>query len=221
MKTIRLKPISVFVACLLLLSGFAMPVMGWECNPQCGNCEDCVDGQCVEYGNCWGGCPDCYSCVDCYCEWDCSAGQTCCGGSCCSNVCCNGVCCEEGKICCPDGSCAWPCADGEPTGECDTSHNEECVECLLLGLCTDYTMREYYGSEVRYCTGGCPGDCYQQNAVECYVECECKMGRAIYGHSCSALQHCNVSKAEDICFTCTKNPRECEPIEYSYPTKCQ
>jgi hypothetical protein len=230
----------------------------WQCGAgNCcgGSCcsNTCCNGACCGSGqNCCG--VSCCSNICCN-GVCCSAGQNCCGGSCCSNVCCDGVCCgagqtccngtccdsgrccnglnccEEGQICCPDGSCAWPCVDGEPTGECDTSHNEEyeCIGCVgLLGSCSSYTMRLYTGNEVRYCSGGCPGDCVQQSAVECYVEYECKSFLMLF-YTCEELPSppwppdsgkvC-IPAGPGACDSCVQNSEEWE-IGYAYPRECQ
>jgi len=156
-------------------------------------------------GSCVSSCDpaNCQTCVDGWCQV--------CGG-------------DPNQVCC-DGSCEPKCEDGEPTGECDTSHNAEyeCVGCVLIGDCSNYTMREYYGNEVRYCTGGCPGDCVQQNAVECYVVYECK-AVILWGYTCeTVLGHkiCVTALPYKICEGCTKNPDKWEPIVYRYPTECE
>lgn len=117
-----------------------------------------------------------------------------------------------------------PCEDGEPTGECDTSNNEnyKCPACIgLLDDCANYTSRAYYGNDVRYCyVLGCPGDCVQQDAVECYVVYTCKLG-AILSHSCQGDPVKCLPDVGGMCYGCAGNPDEWEPIQYRYPTECQ
>lgn len=220
-----------------------------DCWGGCPACKYCAACWCTKYGDCWGGCPDCHSCVNC----NCSCTSDCCSDSDCTGECksciscscvdddskcdtakcykCVGGSCEyqcdpATQVCC-DGTCTPKCEDGEPTGECDTSKNEDykCPGCVyLLDDCSNYTMREYYGNEVRYCTGGCPGDCVQQNAVECYVEYKCKLVGILW-HSCQESppgeMNCLPNIFSPVCNGCTKDSEEPEPIEYAYPTQCQ
>ena len=194
------KFVSFILTYLLLLSSVAAPVMACGgCDPPCGNCERCISGRCVPYGDC--PCGECETCQNCWCQ----------------------SCAAQGKVCC-EGVCTPKCEDGEPTGQCDTSYNEECIGCTVFPYtCSDFKMREYTGSEVYYCSGGCPGDCVQQNAVECYVECECKYGTQLAMRIC-ATQGGGVACVDypDVwfCTPCVKNDQECV-IEYAYPRKCQ
>jgi len=162
----------------------------------------------------------------------------CCSGSCCDDKTCydpatkkccgfgNGTVCDKDEICCDDGSCKPTCEDGEPTGQCDTSHNEDygCIGCTVIPhICSSFKTRVYTGKEVRYCTGGCPGDCVQQDAVECYVECECKYGLQQDYSICGTVGEglaCLDLPFVWYCSPCVKNNQECE-IEYAYPKKCQ
>ena len=141
----RVKSKTIFLAYLLLLSILVAPAIA--CPPP--DCPDCYyfDGDdCVSYGNCWGGCPDCHSCVNCWCEDDCSGGQTCCGGSCCDSAICKT---------CVNGVCEWDCsldnceqcANGSCESYCDSNICEICDGtgwCLVCGgdpdqICCDGT----------------------------------------------------------------------------------
>lgn len=109
------------------------------------------------------------------------------------------------------------------------SNNEEyeCIGCVgLFGSCSSYTMRLYTGNEVRYCYGGCPGDCVQQDAVHCYTEYECTIFTVIF-FSCeedwppgSGEQNCAPNLPGSACGTCVQNSLEWE-IGYAYPRECQ
>lgn len=221
MRTVLGKSVAYCLAYLFLFS-LTVPAMAWP--PPCPDCYEWNGSDCVwacGSGSCCGGSCCSNTCCNGTC---CGAGQNCCGGECCSNECCNGVCCSAGQICC-NGTCTPKCEDGEPTGECDTSHNAEyeCVGCVLIGDCSNYTMREYYGNEVSFCNGGGCTDCLQLNAVECYVVCECE-AVILWGATCeTVLGHkiCVTALPWNACEGCTKNPDECEPIEYRYPTRCR
>ena len=207
---------------------------GAECEDSldCKTCYYCINCQCeLPYGSECGEddpCPgECHTCVGsevCLCENDDSKCNTANCEKCVSGSC-EYQCDPETQVCC-DGTCTPKCEDGEPTGQCDTSHNEEyeCIGCTVFPYnCSDFTMREYYGNEVRYCTGGCPGDCVQQNAVECYVEYDCKYGTQLPLSIC-ATQGDGVACVDypDVwfCTPCVKNGEEWE-IEYAYPKECQ
>ena len=163
------------LTCLLLLSSFAMPVIA--CPPP--DCDDCYywDGDdCVPYGDCWGGCPDCESCVYCWCEWQCGVGGNCCDGSCCYNACCNNVCCMYDEICCSNG-CQWPCVEEDDETSCSAVNNMSCTACVgILGDCSDYVTMQYTNAVRWDCTGGCPGDCDYVAPPICYRTYECKNG---------------------------------------------
>lgn len=170
----------------------------------------CVDGDCVVCG----GDPN-KACCDGEC-YDITTQKCCTDGE-------NKWVCDINKTCC-DGTCEPKCEDGEPTGQCDTSYNYECIGCTVIPYqCSDFKMREYYGNEVRYCTGGCPGDCVQQNAVECYVEYECKWGTTLDYSFCGAGEEgvaCTDILIAMWCTPCVKNNDRWQ-IEYVYPTECQ
>jgi len=75
MKEIMLKFVVLFTFCSLLLFRFTSQVTA--CGPpDCGECEGWNGEECVPYGDCWGGCPDCESCCD---SWDC---EHCVSGGC-------------------------------------------------------------------------------------------------------------------------------------------
>ena len=122
--------------------------------------------------------------------------------------------------------CTPKCEDGEPTGQCDTSYNEEyeCIGCTVIPyICSDFIKRIYTGNEVRYCTGGCPGDCVQQDAVECYVEYECKYGDQLEYSICGTVGEGGVD-CLDVPFLWWCSP--CDDLEegvivYAYPRVCQ
>jgi len=195
-----------------------------QCTSECGcggksctGCCECSGCSCVG-----GDCPPCHDCntVTCECEYQCDPDdcETCVDGSC---QVCGG---DPNETCC-DGTCTPKCEDGEPTGECDTSHNAEyeCVGCVLIGDCSNYTMREYYGSEVSFCNGGGCTDCLQLDAVECYVVYECKRDLQ-WGRSCQTVlgyDMCVTQYPWSLCEGCTKNKDESEPIVYRYPTRCR
>ena len=62
------KWITALLPCLLLF-GLSVPAIACCEGQPPGECYTCEDGVWVEYGDCWGGCPDyCYQCVDCWCE---------------------------------------------------------------------------------------------------------------------------------------------------------
>ncbi len=212
------------------------PYCCWEghtcCNGYCcktSNCLEC-DGQ----GHCISTCDpnteaccdgECYNittqkcCTDGENKWVCDKDEICCDGTCCD---------RDTETCCDDGTCEPKCEDGEPTGQCDTSYNEECIGCTVIPYqCSDFISRIYTGNEVRYCTGGCPGDCvlmpWPMNAVECYVECECKWGTTLDYSFCGAGEEgvaCTDILIAMWCTPCVKNDEECV-IEYAYPTACQ
>jgi len=200
----------------------------------CGPGETCCGSQCC-LSECCGGllccgtigknCCDDLVCYDPVTEKCCGDGN---GTVCNTNqACCNGTCCPEGEICCDDGSCASPCVDGEPTDDCNTSHDEEheCPGCLMnpLGSCSNYTMREYTGNEVVYCSGGCAGDCVEQDKVHCYTEYDCK-AKTFIAFTCfwgapGGGKLC-VAEPMSSCQACEKNADEWEK-KYAYPTKCE
>ena len=236
------RVLTLTAGCMLLLSITAQRVIAWPC-PPCPDCYRCTPTGCECQAQCGCGgrtCSDCCVCSGCSCVPD---NSKCDQANCyaCDGCSCVYQCDPDLEICC-DGSCEPKCEDGEPTGQCDTSYNEECIGCTVFPYtCSDFRMREYTGNEVRYCTGGCPGDCVQQNAVECYVEYECKKGSKQVMTACGIAPDPNlVLCGADIegggggvacvplplecalwyCSPCVKNNDRWQ-IEYAYPRKCQ
>lgn len=162
MKDLRLKLLTVFVTCMLLLSIFSVPAIAcggggggcppckkWSysaqrCVPKCTGCYDCVDGGCVCNKPCCddGDCPVCEGCsADCACE--CTAECGCEGKSCPTCESCNNCACVctaecgcEGRSC-PD---CYDCVDCECEYQCSASEccdNGTCVpECTNTGQCS-------------------------------------------------------------------------------------
>ena len=92
MKT---RTIAFTLTCFLFLSGFAQMATAHPCGPPaCPNCYRWNGEKCVPYGNCWGGCPDCYGCIDCYCQ--------------CTSQCCSYAYCDECYDCV---NCSCECAE--------------------------------------------------------------------------------------------------------------
>jgi hypothetical protein len=111
---------------------FSMPVLACcEGNPP-GECYTCQDGVWVPYGNCWGGCDNCYSCVNCWCsctsdccgEWMCSTCQTC------INCKCE---CRSTSPCCEDSDCPM-CYKCGPDCECYCA-SSCCFDLMCLQNC--------------------------------------------------------------------------------------
>ena len=155
MRTIS---ISFLLSCFLLLSGLSTPAMACP-PPDCGDCHtwDPNIKECVPYGDCWGGCPECESCVSCYCE--------------CTSECCTDLDCEyggEGCESCVDCICedddskcnsCQNCSDGEcvlkPTSECDEDSdcgNPSCNECVSCA-CVEVTVASATSDEDAACVG--------------------------------------------------------------------
>ena len=120
------KWIAVLLTSVLL---FRLTVPAIACPPlQCPDCTYEHYGECVPYGDCWGGCPSCESCVECYC--DCIAECGCEGKTCPTCESCVACSCEctaecgcEGKTC--SGCCTCQNCSCEPdNGECGN-----CQEC--------------------------------------------------------------------------------------------
>ena len=221
---------------------------GDRCVPRmtCPSCQHCSGGRCVNTYECSSdsqctGQGPCKGCIGCYCQDDDSkcTGEchTCSGGNCIDDqskcnaanceTCVGGNCeyqCDPATQVCCDGICTPKCENTPPTGSCDTSYNEECLGCTVIPhICSSFTMKVYYGNEVHYCTGGCPGDCVQQNAVECYVEYECKYGIQQEYSICGEVGEgvdCIDLPFLWYCSPCVKNNNEWE-IEYAYPKECQ
>jgi len=176
----------------------ALPAGAW---PECGDCERWNGDQCVPYGNCEGGCQNCYACAGCWCA---CASQCCEASDCgepncwscvncgCENLC-TGSCqsCVDGscKVCggnpdqiCCDGGCRPKCENTEPTNECDSSKTTECpgcFQCILWGgVCEGHYINVYTGNTVHSCIGGCAGDC-NPSSVHCYTSYECQ-GELLY-----------------------------------------
>ena len=175
------------------------------CNGHCcGECKTCVNGECRACD------PDkCETCIDGECKV--------CGG-------------DTDKKCC-DGSCVDKCENTSPTGQCDTSQNEnyECIGCTLFPYdCSDFTTRIYTGYETLWCTGGCPGECVQLDAVHCYSEYKCMKGVQQAYSICSTEGDgvaCEPSpwypEGLWFCSPCVKNPADPLPAFYVYPKACQ
>jgi len=166
-----------------------------ECcfDAHCSGCCKCSGCQCVDdTPSCFGGC---YACIGCGCIYQCDPDNCqICVDNVCENRCtqdpascdeCDGVgncvsaCDPNTQVCC-DGTCTDKCENTEPTGHCDTSHNGEyqCVGCVGVppftsAECGDFEIRVYTGNINHHCTGGCPGDCQEQDPVHCYTMYEC------------------------------------------------
>jgi len=169
----RRKAIAIF---LVSLSFFRVNLPVVACcegsppgNPDCYKCEDGVWvledwAECGQYSDCKGECHG--GCYLCTCADD--------DSKCASDECCDGTCCEEGKICCPDGSCALPCEQKELHNCMASAINSICTECYMLPwYCDDTTRAIVSGNHSIDCWNGCPGDCHPVDKIHCYTIYKC------------------------------------------------
>jgi len=129
----------IFVIVLLCFSKVATACPHPPCNP-CyewdGETEQCV-WDCSSGQTCCGGttCCDIVNCCNGSC---CGSFQDCCGGECCYPWnCCGGQCCDVG--CCEDSDCGppgcWDCVNCSCEYQCDPAKCETCVDgsCKVCG----------------------------------------------------------------------------------------
>jgi len=155
----KIKSLTIFLTCLLL-SILTVPAISC-CDPPCGMCEECIDGECV-----WVGCdPPCSGCYN-YCNPECVCEYTCRGDlceECVNNQCkvCGG---DTSKVCCDDGSCASPCDEEIDEPRCESEWNESCIACVgMLEFCSHHNTRIFMETVTYTCSGGCDGDCAEEN----------------------------------------------------------
>jgi len=180
----------VAVMTVLFILYPAVPAGAW---PECGDCERWNGDQCVPYGNCEGGCPNCYACAGCWCE----CASECCGDSDCGEPncwscvncgCenqCTGSCqsCVDGscKVCggdpdqiCCDGGCRPKCHEWDDETSCSSANDEPCVACVgIFGDCSTYATWVYTNAVTHGCSGGCLGDCHDVEKPVCYRLYKC------------------------------------------------
>lgn len=157
--TVMSKIITKFAAAIIFpafLTFSSCPAIACECVPECGSCQTCQEGVCVDIGDCKvdGDCQGCESCPNCHCIDDdsecsscercqygecvplCTGGnEKCCpdsGGYCCGSdqTCCEGNCCGIDE-CCDDGVCVPKCTN---TGQC----SYEPPESNYVGKCENF-----------------------------------------------------------------------------------
>jgi len=153
-------------------------------------------------------CNPCYTWNGERCVWDCSTGQTCCGGSCCSNECCNDTCCNPGDNCCNNSCCSNECCNNVccPSGYdcCDglTCYNPATTKCCNEG--TGHT-----------CPTGticCEGDCCYPELSEVCCDGTCEI-------ECTEEEYGNCNEIEDIpCPGCFNLPSYCNNHETEIST---
>ena len=164
-----LRVLTLTASCMLLLCSTAQQVGAWPCPPPN---------------------PPCHTCTPTGWEYNCGAGETCCGGSCCGNVCCNGTCCGAGETCC-NGTC---CASGNCCNNeiCCNSGDSCCTDsgagdayccasgktCCDKACCDPATEKccdDIGGDDDGYCCDAnytcCEGSCCDPNETCCDGTC--------------------------------------------------
>ncbi len=146
---------------LTLITGILFCIMGsmsiaCDCNPPCGSCRTCVNGNCVCLKDCCQNshCGTCYKCVGCKCKPKCNpfACEYCGEDGQCYSYCdpcdceeCNGegwcaVCGDDPNLACCDGDCyPWrckSCVDGNIVDDCNAALCQTCdpnIGCVVCG----------------------------------------------------------------------------------------
>lgn len=217
--------------------GYILDVTTGNCIPQpdcirdtdCSECQNCVDGGCVEVTCPTGyiripGVPCCVKECDCE-DPSCPRSENCmrldqdncycapCSGACDSNGDCGEGCYCNGAQCVPN-PCAGACNDGFDCGEGCGCDNGQCVPCASLD-CSTNECRDVSGCN---CTGNdcvkkeCGGDC--NSVTDCPPGCACFGGECV---KCEDLE-CDVCKfaagcdciGEEVCIysPCANNCKD-------------
>jgi len=130
-----------FILAFLLFTTFTVPVLACCPPPQ----------------------PPCYKCEDGVWVWNCSAGQTCCGGVCCSHACCSGNCCSAGQYCCGGACCSNRCCLGTCCSAGQTACcGDICYNSATQKCCTD--ANSLYICDINQTC--CQGNCCQYGCCE-------------------------------------------------------